>query len=92
MASILENEEWEEVNNNENANETISTIDLFSDQVFNTPKEACEYMITQYKFDVLNICSQPNVGIYGAIKIINYIRYTIKQGGNSSEINYHDHY
>ena len=87
MASILENEEWEEVNNNENANETISTIDLFSDQVFNTPKEACEYMITEYKFDVLNICSQPNVGIYGAIKIINYIRYTIKQGGNSSEIN-----
>ena len=57
----------------------MRTTDLFSDQVFDSAKIACEEMLARYGFDLVKTCNQSGGVRRGAIKIVNYVRLQVKK-------------
>ena len=90
MVSVVDDDQagWEEVvadgNGDVEKNDAVRTTDLFSDQVFGSAKRACEEMLARYDFDLVKICNESGGGLYGAIKIINYIRLQVKKSRTAS--------
>merc|ERR1712023_88895 len=41
-------------------------------------------MLARYDFDLVKICNQSGEGLYGAIKIINYVRIQVKKSEAAS--------
>ncbi|CAH0043952.1 unnamed protein product [Clonostachys solani] len=69
--------EWQDVEPDE---ETSTVVSFFDQQTFARPTEMLAHSKEKHGFDFLATQRRLNLDFYGAIKLVNYVRYQVQQG------------
>ena len=59
-------------------------ISLFCDTTFQTAEQCLDFMAEKYNFDLNELSQRANFNFYDRIKIINYIRRVVAEGGKKT--------